>query len=119
MNRCLEESDLLEMGDQMIADFDRRIAQIPEDMCGPFHAEARDLETQLLTIYKLVVTVVRKIEDLAQVADLWSGMVKMCDHVGRRLGELVKRHPACGAEAYYDRVLDLRNKCLRLQQMHS
>ena len=46
-------------------------------------------------------------------------MVEMCDEFLRRLSGLKERHPYCGAEIYYDRVLDLRNKCKRLQEMHS
>ena len=119
MNSCLAESDLKDLGDEMLQGFERRVAAIPPDLCAPFHSEARQLETELLTIYKFVALAARKEEDLSQVAKAWGMMVKVCDESAARLNELVKQHPDCGADAFYDRVLDLRNKCHRLQQMHS
>ena len=119
MNNCLAESDLQDLGKEMIAGFERRVSAIPTDLCAPFHAEARQLETELLTIYKFVALATRKEEDLNQVARAWGVMVSVCDESAKRLNALVKQHPYCGADAYYDRVLDLRNKCQRLQQMHS
>jgi len=119
MNSCLAESDLQDLGKEMIAGFERRVAAIPRDLCAPFHNEARQLETELLTIYKVIALSTRNVEDLDAVAKAWATMVKVCDESANRLNTLVKQHPDCGADAYYDRVLDLRNKCQRLQQMHS
>lgn len=119
MNSCLAESDLLDLGNEMLASFERRVAAIPSDLCAPFHTESRQLETELLTIYKFVALAARRTEDLSQVARAWQIMVKVCDESATRLNALAKQHPDCGADAYYDRVLDLRNKCHRLQQMHS
>ena len=103
----------------MVAEFERRIAAIPKDMCAPFHAEARQLETQLLTVYQMVAKITKNVDDLPQVAQMWKTVVFMCDAFSLRLGDVVKKHPDCGADSYYDHVLDLRNKCLRLQMMHS
>ncbi len=102
----------------MVFDSSQRIASIPNDLCGPFHAEARELESNLLTIYRLVAMIVRKEEDLPMIAQIWGGMVETCDAFGEVLSNLAKKHPACGAESYYDRVLDLRNKCYRLKTLH-
>lgn len=118
MQTCVEEADLREMGQFIAADFDRRIALIPYDMCLAFHTEARQLETQLLTIYQLVARVTRRVDDLDKVASLWEAIVNLCDAFAGSLGKLVQQHPDCGASSYYDRVLDLRNKCHRLHQMH-
>lgn len=103
----------------MLEGFERRVAAIPKDLCAPFHSEARQLETELLTIYKFVALATRREDDLNQVAKAWEMMVKVCDESAKRLNDLVKQHPSCGADAYCDRVLDLRNKCQRLLQMHS
>ena len=119
MNNCLTDLDLKELGDSMIDAFDKRVALIPNDLCAPFHQEARQLETELLTIYRVVALTVRKEENLDLVAASWGSMVSMCDAFGKILGNLKQKHPHCGAESYYDRVLDLRNKCNRLQMMHS
>ena len=118
MQTCVEEADLREMGQTIAADFDRRIALIPADMCSAFHTEARQLETQLITIYQLVARVTRKVDDLDKIASLWEAFVNLCDGFAGKLGNLVEQHPDCGASSYYDRVLDLRNKCHRLHQMH-
>lgn len=116
---CLPEIELKELGDSMITGFALRVASIPQDMCAPFHQEARQLEVELLTIYKMVALCVKKDEDLNMVSKRWAAVVQMCDNSANQLNQLVQRHPYCGAASYYDRVLDLRNKCLRLQQMHS
>jgi len=119
MNSCLAESDLQDLGKEMLAGFERRVAAIPSELCAPFHSEARQLETELLSIYKFVTVCARKEQDLAQIGRAWGLMVKVCDETAKHLNTLVKQHPDCGADAYHDRVLDLRNKCHRLQQMHS
>ena len=119
MNSCLAESDLQDLGNEMLVGFERRVAAIPNDLCAPFHSEARQLETELLTIYKFVALATRREEDLGRVAKSWEMMVKVCDESAKRLNAMVTQHPYCGANSYYDRVLDLRNKCQRLQQMHS
>lgn len=119
MSNCLTKLELKELGDSKIRAFGARVASIPNELCAPFHLEARQLEAELLTIYAFVVLGVRKEEDLKAVADAWAGMVAMCDAVAIHLNSLAKKHPYCGADSYYDSVLDLRNKCSRLQQMHS
>jgi hypothetical protein len=103
----------------MITGFELRVASIPQDMCAPFHQEARQLEVELLTIYKMVALCVKKDEDLGMVSKRWGAVVQMCDNSAKQLFQLTQKHPYCGAAVYYDRVLDLRNKCFRLQQMHS
>ena len=72
-----------------------------------------------LSIYKFAALSARKETDLGLIATTWAMVVKVCDESAKRLNVLVKQHPDCGADAYCDRVLDLRNKCQRLQQMHS
>jgi len=118
-NTCLPDAELKELGDSMILGFERRIASIPQDLCGAFHQEARQLETELLSIYKMVALCVKKEEDLSIVSSRWGAMVQMCHDFARQLHQLSQQHPTCGAEVYYDRVLDLTNKCQRLQQIHS
>jgi len=119
MNECLTGSDLLELSKDSLASFEQRLATIPADLCAPFHEEARQLETELLTVYRVVVLCTKREEDLARVSQWWATMVCVCDEFAVQLGKLVEAHPACGAEPYYDRVLELRSKCLRLQKMHS
>ena len=118
MKECLADSDLLELSHESLASFDQRLAAIPKNLHAPFHEEARQLETELLTVYRVVVLCTKREEALERVSHWWETMVRVCDQFAARLSGLVEAHPACGAEQYYDRVLELRSKCLRLQKMH-
>lgn len=101
-----------------MAEFDSRIGHIPSGLCAAFQIEAMRLEDQLLFIYRLVAICARDEQDLEKVASSWGFMAQICDTFAERLSRLKNDHPACGAEQYYDRILDLRNKCQRLHQMH-
>ena len=116
--RCFRESDVKELGNTVLSDFDRRVAALPQGLCAPFHEEARQLETELLFLYRATVMCVRREEDLSQVAARWKEMVEMCDGCLTRLHKLSEIHPGCGADFYYDRAFELRSKCQRLQEMH-
>ena len=116
--RCFAESDVKELGSTILSEFDRRVSALPDDLCAPFHEEARQLETELLFLYKATVMCVRREEDIGKVAARWKEMVDMCGGCLARLQKLSEIHPGCGANLYYDRVLELRSKCQRLQEMH-
>lgn len=119
MSNCATHSQLQQLGESAVAEFDSRIAGIPVGLCAAFQIEAMRLEDQLLFIHRLVALCAREEDDLEKVASLWEFMVSICDLFAERLSHLKNDHPACGAEQYYDRILDLRNKCHRLHQMHS
>lgn len=116
---CATASQLQEIGESAVAEFDSRIAGIPADFCSAFHSEAMRLEGQLLLIYRLIVSCNRGEEDLGKIANRWGSMVGMCDLFAGRLHLFKDKHPMRGADVYYDRILDLRNKCLRLQKIHT
>jgi len=118
MKESLTGADLLELSQGSLAAFDQRLARIPQELAAPFHEEARQLEAELLTVYRVVVLCTKREEDLAHVSLWWATMVRVCDEFALRLNRLVAAHPDCGAGQYYDRVLELRSKCLRLQKMH-
>lgn len=119
MTNCLAESDLKELALATLTEFDRHVAALPTDLSLPFYQAALRLEAELLTIYRFVVRLVRNEDDLQRVADWWRTMVTQCDAFAKRLHDLSLAHPGCGAEIFYDRVFDLRNKCQRLQRMHA
>jgi hypothetical protein len=119
MTECLGESDVNELAQAALTDFDQEVASLPGDLCVPFNQAAGQLEAGLLIVYRVVAKLVRKEDDLGRIAEWWGTMVSQCDEFAKRLRDLSLAHPACTAEFYYDRVLDLRNKCKRLQQMHS
>jgi hypothetical protein len=118
MSDCVAESHLRELGESAVAEYDCRIASIPPELCAPFNITAMRFEDELLRIYKSVVFCVRDEQDLQKVASWWAFMVNMCDLFAGRLSGLKTAHPTCGADYYYDNILDLRNKCRRLQEMH-
>ena len=119
MKDCTCEAAVTELGESTLTEFDREVARMEPDLCAPFNAAASRLEGQLLTIYRTVVQSVRREEDLEVIARCWGAMVNQCDAFGKRLHDLSVSHPGCGAGVFYDRVLDLRNRCQRLQDMHS
>jgi len=112
-------SHLQELGESTVADFDRRVASLPAGLFAPINQEAARLESELLMIYKVVALGARAEADLDKVAAAWTGMVEICDVFASRLLTLSQAHPGCGAEAFHDRVLEIRNKCRRLEQLHS
>ncbi len=118
MSACFDTSDVLELSRATLHEANRRISEIPADLCAPFNAEASNLERQLLGVYRTVALCVRKEDDLEKIAAWWGAMTKACDEFAGRLSKLSQEHPQCGAEFFYNRVLDLRNKCQRLQEMH-
>ncbi len=69
--------------------------------------------------YKLVVLCVKKEQDLEKVAKWWEFMAATCDAYMGQIGLLNKAHPHCGADFFYDRVLEVRAKCQRMMTLHS
>ena len=118
MSACFDTSDVLALSRATLNEANRRLSEIPADLCAPFYAEASNLEQQLLGVYRTVALCVRKEDDLQKIAAWWQAMTNACDDFAGRLAKLCQEHPECGSEFFYDRVLDLRNKCQRLQEMH-
>jgi hypothetical protein len=118
MASCVTPGGLGHISEAALHDFDRRIDQIPEDSCVQFNQAASNLETELKHSYRFVATMARELEDLDEITRLWDAFVLMCDGYAERLQRLHRAHPICGAGYYYDRVLDLRNKSVRLAELH-
>jgi hypothetical protein len=118
MSNCATPLQLQQLGESAVAQFDARIAELPQGFCFQFQIEAMRLQDQLLFIHSLVVLCAKDEDELGSIASYWEFMVGMCDRFANSLFRLKELHPACGADQYYDRILDLRNKCKRLQEMH-
>jgi hypothetical protein len=118
MRACFDTADILALSRATLDETNRRLNEIPPDLCAPFFAEASNLEQQLLGVYRTVALCVRKEDDLEKISAWWRAMTEACDEFAKRLSQLSQEHPQCGSEFFYDRVLDLRNKCQRLQEMH-
>jgi len=119
MALCLDDHDLQELSTASLQSFEEQIALIPADVSAPFYEAAGRLESQLLTLYRMVVLCTKKEDDLDKISLWWGGMVKVCHEFITHLEGLVKLHPHCGAEYYRDRFLDVRNTCKRLQELHN
>ena len=119
MSGCLTQSDVSEIGESLLQEFDNCVSELSPDLCAPFGQEARQLEAQLTTMYKMVAKLARSEEDLACVAAMWGMMVHFCDEASTRIRKLSHEHPNCDADQFLDKISETRNKCLRLQTMHS
>lgn len=118
MAQCFDLPDIFELSQASLSEAEKRLVEIPADLCAPFYAEADKLEQQLLAVYRTVALCVRKEDDLDKVAAWWEAMTKVCDDFASCLNRLSEAHPACGADIFYDHVLDLRNRCQRLANLH-
>ena len=118
MSQCLEPNDLAEIMRSDISESSERIRGIPADMCAPFNEEAGKLELQLLGVYKLTVICVKKELEMEKVVKWWQFMKATCDEYLAQIGRLHKDHPYCGADFFYDRVLEVRSKCERMMTLH-
>lgn len=116
---CVTDSDFQAIAESSISQFNKAVAGIPLDSCALFREEASRLEAGLLMVYRIVASAIRREEDMEKVAERWGAMVAICDKYAERLGIFQKEHPACGGEFFYDRILDLRNKCRRMQAAHA
>jgi len=115
----MDDAYVLELSTATLAESEKRLNGIPADLCAPFYAEAGNILQQLLGVYRTVALCVRKEDDVDRVGEWWKVMVEVCDTFGTRLHALTQEHPHCGAVVFYDQVLDLRNRCERLREMHA
>jgi hypothetical protein len=119
MSGCLTRLDVQELGESFLREFDIRVPELSPDLCAPFNQEARQLEAQLTTMYKMVAKMARSEENLESVAGMWGMMVYFCEEASSRIGKLSDERPNCDTSQFLDRISETRNKCRRLQTMHS
>ena len=115
----IPEATFAELGESAFADFDALIGETRPDMCQPFFAAADRLEASVLSIYRMKMICARNEEDLDAVAAQWKSMASICELALLKIARLQEAHPYCGADYFYDRMFELRAKCLRLHQMHA
>ena len=119
MSGCLTQLDVQELGESFLHEFDIRVPELSPDLSAPFSQEARQLEAQLTTMYKMVAKMARSEEDMECVAGMWGMMVHFCDEASTRISKLSAEHANCDAAQFIDRISEMRNKCRRLQTMHA
>jgi hypothetical protein len=108
--------DLNDLKTNALRVFEDRVRNVDPDLCYEFDQEIGRLEAQTLQLYAMAAITAKREEESARVAELWKMMVSICDEVASRMKALCDQHPACTAS--HDKILDLRNKCARLAELH-
>lgn len=108
--------DLNALGTGAIKSFDDRVKNVNPDLCWEFDQEVARLEAQTMQLYGMAALASKREPDPAKVGETWRMMVTICDDVAAKIISLCAEHPACSAS--HDKILDLRNKCARLADLH-
>jgi hypothetical protein len=99
-------------------EFEKNLQSFPADTCGRLQDAAIQIESAIKVVYRVTALEARSTEDLSEVARLWGAMGEVCQQAVKKLSALSQQQPDCGIGIYLDRILDLANKCRRLQEMH-
>jgi hypothetical protein len=79
--------------------------------------QAQNLEGQLKGLYKLVVDSLQRQDNIDKVAEVWEVMEQISDAFNREIADQHgSDHPSL--KAIIDNVLDIRNSCTELKEMH-
>ena len=113
----LDLADLDEIKHSALEAFGRRVAEVPANGQWEFDLEANRLESQALQRYQLSVILARRNDALEATAAIWDNMMRACDDFAARVSPLAAGRPSCST--VHDRILDLRNKCRRLRDLHA
>lgn len=108
--------DLHTLGNGALKSFDERVKLVHPDICYEFDLEVGRLEAQTIQLYGIAALAAKREPDPQKVAEVWGMMVQICDGVAAKIISLCQKHPACSAS--HDKILDLRNKCARLMDIH-
>ena len=113
----LEISELDAIKDSALKKFDERVAKADPANREEIEREAARLESQLEQLYSLTALMARREVDMAKTADLWRGLVRICDVFASRVSQLAQQH-ALSTSAYAS-ILDLRGAAEELRALHS
>ncbi len=113
----LELSDLDLIKDSALKKFDERVAKAGPNKRQEIEREAVRLESQLEQLYSLTALMARRQPDVAETAELWQRLVRICDVFASRVLQLSQQH-ALGTAAY-DGILDIRGAAEELRALHS
>ncbi|MDR1282354.1 MAG: hypothetical protein LBK99_16250 [Opitutaceae bacterium] len=110
----LTEHDFDTIKKENLRQFDDNLSK-----AGPRHLgrEVRALEANAVQLYGVAALMARNADDIETVASIWTAMEKVCDAFAKKLGALAKKHP--GSKVSHDKLLDLRNRCTELRELHS
>jgi hypothetical protein len=112
----LEHSDLEVIKDSALKKFDDRMAKVNSANREEIEREAARLESQLEQLYSLTALIARREPDVAETAELWHRLVRMCDVFASRLAQLSQQHAL--VTSAYDSILDIRSAAEELRALH-
>jgi hypothetical protein len=113
----MQVADFHALKDAALRTFQQRLEQAPPGRCWTVEIEVNRLESQLAQLYGIAALMARRETELERIAAIWSAMIAVCDDFARRVQGVCAEHPACLGS--YDNILDIRNKCARLCDLHS
>jgi hypothetical protein len=99
-------------------EFDESLGSSPLDTCTQIQDTAVRIESAIKVVYRVTALEARSIDDMQMVSELWGNMAQICRDAVKRLTSMGDKNRDCGVGVYVDRILDLANKCQRLQEMH-
>jgi len=109
--------DLEAIGGRTLQVFSEGVERAEPDMCWEFNKQVSNLESQAIQLYGIVAILTKKEDDIAKVAEMWDAMTRLVDTFASKLKSLCDQHPFC--ETSHDTLLDLRNRCSRLRDLHA
>ena len=111
----LEVADFKTIGETSLRQSEHRLAK-EKDSCEEFNREVARLEAQTVQLYGFAALAAKREPDIDRTAQLWEVMVGVCEAFARYIGELSKKHPHCPVT--FDRILDIRNRCQKMKDLH-
>ncbi len=112
----LNAADFQTITDSALKHFDERVATVGPNVCLEFDIEVARLESQVVQLYGIAALLARRESEMDKVAEIWEAMISVCDAVAEKIQTLCMEHPFCVAS--HDKILDIRNKSARLQNLH-
>ena len=112
----LELRDFEAIKDSAIKTFEERVTAAGPKTGRAFDLEVARLESQLVQLYGLAAIMARREPEMEKTAALWDTLVMICDAFAQRVRERCLEEAAC--QASYDKILDIRNACVELRDLH-
>jgi hypothetical protein len=112
MKTCFSFGDILEVSRPQILEMERVGNSFPdpatEEACNAFTRQVRLVEGGVRHTYGMAAAMVRKADDLNEVADVWRAMMAFCQVALETVAGLKDRFPYCGTAELYDTLLDYK-----------
>jgi hypothetical protein len=114
----MNSAGVLDLWQGTAREFDDTLRDCPLDSSTRLQDAAIRIESAIKVVYRVTALEARAIEDMHEISRLWGTMSQICRDAVKKLGSISDKNRDCGVGIYIDRILDLANKCQRLQEMH-